>query len=371
MCEEQQTYFFPQNRMMRARLLRLHSGCESLAFSPHTRNNDDPCLAMGLTDGGIALFTQAALQDNSEDVCHTLKGHRHQYSVTSVAFNSSGRLLASGSSDTTVRLWDTHTRECVAALEGHTKPVKSVAFSPDSCLLASASADRTVRLWDVVERQAASPVHVLEGHTASSSNDKTVRLWDVVYLKAVHVLEGHTACVTSVSFSLDGQQLASGSVDCTVRLWSVTEGVPGPVLQHDEVVRCVAFYHSNRLASGSDDGYVRLWDVGILDHPKLLRKVFCHVGPINSMAFSSDGCHFVSGSNIRKKSVRSNDQGCDKNVRLWSVASSEMIAMIGQSDIVSCVDGRFDDITCVAFHPNVQQFASCSEDKTMLWTRGQ
>jgi WD40 repeat protein len=346
MCEEQQTYFFPQNRMMRARLLRLHSGCESLAFSPHTRNNDDPCLAMGLTDGGIALFTQAALQDNSEDVCHTLKGHEHQYGVTSVAFNSSERLLASGSSDKTVRLWDMHTRECVAALEGHTKPVKSVAFSPDNRLLAS------------------------------SSNDKTVRLWDVVYLKAMHVLEGHTACVTSVSFSLDGQQLASGSVDCTVRLWSVTEGVPeegvpGPVLQHDEVVLCVAFYHSNRLASGSDDGYVRLWDVDIFDHPKPLRKIFCHVGPINSMAFSSDGCHFVSGSNIRKKSVRSNDIDYNKNERLWSVASCEMIEMIGQSDIVSCVRGRSDNITCVAFHPNVQQFASCSEDKTMLWTRGQ
>jgi WD40 repeat protein len=188
----------------------------------------------------------------------------------------------------------------------------------------------------------------------------------------VAVLQGHTDFVNSVSFSPDGRQLASGSDDRTVRLWNMPEGVPGPVLQHDECVRCVAFSpvvgsNSNVLASGSDDGFVRLWDVSILGYPKRLRSYFSQTEPVNSMSFSFDGCHFVVGSNIRKKSVRSNDQDYDKNVRVWSVASGVMTELIGQSQFVSCEGGRSDHVTCVAFHPNGQQIASCSEDKTMFW----
>jgi WD40 repeat protein len=66
-----------------------------------------------------------------------------------VAFSPDGRSLASGSLDTTVRLWDAVTGKVVRALSGHAKGVLSVAFNPDGRSLASASEDGTVRLWDV------------------------------------------------------------------------------------------------------------------------------------------------------------------------------------------------------------------------------
>jgi WD40 repeat protein len=69
--------------------------------------------------------------------------------VTSVAFSPDGRLLASGSYDKTIKLWDVATGSLVRTLSGHTDDVYSVAFSPDGRLLASGSGDETIRLWDI------------------------------------------------------------------------------------------------------------------------------------------------------------------------------------------------------------------------------
>jgi WD40 repeat protein len=212
----------------------------------------------------------------------------------------------------------------VAVLQGHIANVESVAFSPDSRLLASASYDRTVRLWDVVWRRAASPVHVLQGHTG----------W-----------------VSSVSFSPDGRQLAASSWDRTVRLWSVPEGVPGPVLQHNNIVYSVAFspvVGSNMLASTSWDGIIRLWDVsGIKQQQKPMRELQGHDHCVFSMAFSPDGNQLVCNSR-------------GDFVHLWSVASGKMFQVL---------TGHLSSFTCVAFHPNGKQVASLSFDKTVrIWT---
>ena len=143
-------------------------------------------------------------------------------------------ILASGSWDNTVKLWDVATKQNTATLEGHTYVVWPVAFSPDGTTLASGSLDNTVKLWDVA---TGTNITTLEGHTdgvnsvafspdgtllASGSWDDTVKLWDVATHENIATLEGHTGGVYSLEFSPDGTTLASGSGAGTSILWDVS-----------------------------------------------------------------------------------------------------------------------------------------------------
>jgi parallel beta-helix repeat protein len=163
----------------------------------------------------------------------TLTGHTDP--VRSVAFSPDGRLLASGSYDNTIKLWEVASGREVRTLTGHTGDVTSVAFSPDGRLLASGSVDDTIKLWDVA---TGREVRTLSGHTsdvnsvafspdgrllASGSDDKTIKLWDVATGSLVRTLSGHTSDVNSVAFSPDGRLLASGSDDNTIRLWDISD----------------------------------------------------------------------------------------------------------------------------------------------------
>ena len=163
----------------------------------------------------------------------------HTKNVSSLAFKPNSYLLASGSQDNTVRIWDvgdnTNLRH-VRTLRGHTDGVKSVAWSPDGRTLASASKDGTVRLWNP---NNGINFAVLRGHTrsveglawspdgrilASTSWDKTIRLWDPDTHTTLRVLRKHLDGVFELAFHPDGQTLASGSKDGSIHLWNPNTG---------------------------------------------------------------------------------------------------------------------------------------------------
>ncbi len=114
----------------------------TVAFSP-----DTAMLASGSFDDTICLWNIDA--ENTENVA-VLEGHTNV--VTGVAFNSDGTLLVSGSLDGTLRLWDVATQEELASLSAaEDVEIYTVAFSPDGTLIASAGSDGIVTLWGIEE----------------------------------------------------------------------------------------------------------------------------------------------------------------------------------------------------------------------------
>ncbi|KAJ6574321.1 hypothetical protein B0H19DRAFT_985970, partial [Mycena capillaripes] len=184
---------------------------------------------------------------------------------------------------------------------------------------------------------------------ASGSSDKTVRIWDAATGTAIgEPLQGHDDSVQSVAFSPDGRRIVSGSCDKTVRIWDAATGaaIGEPLQGHDDRVQSVAFSpDGQRIASGSSDKTVRIWDAATgAAIGELLQG---HDNWVRSVAFSPDGQHIVSGSD-------------DKTVRIWDAATG---AAIGEP-----LQGHHDRVQSVAFSPDGQRIVSGSCDKTVrIW----
>ena len=271
--------------------------------------------SIGLILAPLAVVHASASPTELHPVA-TLEGHADW--VRSVSFSPDGTLLASGSKDNTIRLWDVSSGQLKAILEGHAGWINSVSFSPDGTLLASGSKDNTIRLWDVASGQLKAE---LKGHTdwaytvsfspdgtllASGSGDETVRLWDVASGQLKATFEGHTGWVNSVSFSSDGSTVASGSDDGTVRLWDVSSGQLQATFEvHADWVWSVSFLPNGAIvASGSKDDTVKLWDVS---SGQLQAAFEGHTDDVYTVAFSPDGTLLASGS-------------FDGTVKLWDTS---------------------------------------------------
>jgi WD40 repeat protein len=206
------------------------------------------------------------------------------YLPASVAFSPDGEMLAVGYLEGHLRLWDLAEEKLIRELEGYQGEVLDLAFSPDGKTLAAIFGypDITIQLWTVPEGEHLISI---KGHewtyefsqvvfspdgqtlaTVSKNEDAmlsgmVVELWDIADGKRLYQLE--MAGVIRVAFSKDGDILATGSYDHTVRLWRAADGTFLKTLYgHGDYVTDLAFSPSGEvLASGSYDGTVILWEV--------------------------------------------------------------------------------------------------------------
>lgn len=169
------------------------------------------------------------------------KSTAHSDAITSGAVSSDGRIIATGSYDQSIILWDAATGEQSATLSGHNGPVFDLAFHPNRPILASASGDRTIKLWDAGTAER------------------------------LDTLIEPTKEQVTVAFSPDGTRLAAGGADNRVRIWGVSDGTPGTTairhshFAHEGPLVALAYSSDGRLLiTASEDRTVKVWNAETL-----------------------------------------------------------------------------------------------------------
>lgn len=276
----------------------------------------------------------------------SLEGHTG--AIFGVAVSKDGTMIATASSDKTIRIWDSTTKENIITLEGHTASIHSVAFSPNGETLISGDQDKKLLIWDLKSGDIVNTIEFswVVRTVAFSRNGRffaagdwfggnSLRIWDADTQNLLHNLPAGR--VDDIAFSPDGKYLASGSLDdgkvliwdpdtgqllntintdmkhvlgvvfadkgqtliCGgtggIQIWDVnSETRKKNLLRQDEgTVECLALNPDGRLlASGYFDSEIKLWD---LETRTLIETLEGHVSRVNSLAFTPDGHTLVSG----------------------------------------------------------------------------
>lgn len=352
----------------------------------------------------------------------TLEAHTSE--VSSAIFTPDGRILATASYDSTLKLWDARQGKSLRTLAGHQNLVLSLAASPDGTMLASGANDNTIRLWDV---PADKPSSSWQGHSAkindvvsrpdglvavSVGDDKVVRVWNRKTGKLLQSLEGHQAEVLRAAFRVDGNQWATADSAGVVTLWT-----PGKYLDedptvgrtlwtHPDAVSGVSFATNNQsmLTSGRD-GTIKQWQLNTPPHRVLVArgpKPAANAAPTDPAAADEPKSPTVRGQLVAV--ARNNSAvvsgGPDGVVRVVNLADGVARELLDQPGPVRSVSisanstmtatgsdsgsiklwnladgadrlqllGHAGAVRGITFHPDNARLASAGEDGTVrLW----
>ena len=361
--------------------------------------------------------------------------------ITALAISSDGQIIASNGLDYSIKLWDISTGAEKLTLKGHCDRILATTFSPDGKIMASSSADKTIKLWDIkTERETGeylitslsdsdppksplkrgtslsdsdppksplkrgtllsdsdppksplirgtlnnfSPLNkggwggspklrtnpkTIQGNLyyfltiafspdsmtiATGSTDCTIKLWDVKTLQQKRILKGHREKVQAVAFSPDGETLASGSWDSTIKIWDISPNPQKDTITlngHRGVVHSIAFNPNGKfLVSGSADNTIKLWDISTGEE---IRSTIGHKGEVHAVAFSLDGTIIASGSGDASGGL------CDRTIKLWHL----------HGDLISTLSDFSAPVKVMIFSLDGQLLVSGSKDKTIkIW----
>ena len=274
----------------------------------------------------------------------------HEGPVKTVSWFPDGdvRLIASSGMDTTVRLWDLSASPAsMRVLRGHRDLVRAVSWSPDGELLASGSDDLTIRLWDPesgeLELSLGGPpmsdVERLAQKTRLAGESP------ILFHGAAPGQKGHQDYITALTWSPDGGTLASSSYDKTVRLWSPTQGADErKILHYAEFVFALAWpANPGALTVGEETGYISVYIHGEETVPLGFNTGYKEV---SSIAWAPDGATMAVASYVRP------------TIALWSARGKRRTTL----------NAHPEKVRSLAWSPDGGHLASAGPDGVRVWS---
>lgn len=243
-----------------------------------------------------------------------------------------------------IKIWDWEIGTLERTIKAHDRDILDIDYGgpKNGVILASCSSDLTIKLWDPANEYKNTKT--LTGHDhvvsalrfinarngellVSASADKTIKIWNVITGYCVSTIQGHASWVRDVCSSFDGRFLLSCSTDQTARLWDISRAQPMirlTMIGHENVVKCCAFAPpaahpylasmaglrrpaaSNTakfMATGSRDKTIKLWDIrGIC-----IKTLYGHDNWVTSLVFHPGGKYLLSVAD-------------DKTLRCWDLS---------------------------------------------------
>lgn len=298
----------------------------------------------------------------------------HSDWIRSLAFSPDGKTLLSSSNDKTVRLWDMETGQLLHLLTGHRERVKCVGISPDGQLLLSCSADSQVRVWDrkqlthkktgdcrYIVKASSLPITLVSTLPVSPDPQRPIfatgaahgkiSIWNLETGQWQRTIQAHSSPVLSLAFSADGQWLASGSQNHTIKLWDLNDTsdrhryVIGNA-HYSEILSLAISTQHQILVSGGADRTIKLWDLATGEKRSSKHILEGHAGRVWCVAVSPDGSKIASAS-------------ADFTVKLWDIQTGNLLQTF---------TGHLGEVRTVAFSPDGNLLTSGGDDlEIKLW----
>jgi len=323
----------------------------------------------------VAIIVAVVLLGGSEEGLVADRGKpllalsAHTAPVTAVAYSANSHMIASGSLDRSVRIWNAESGETARTLQGDPGAVSSVVFLPDGHRLASASLYGDITIWNVdtgkqllpiqsaanVSWVSSPAVHALavspDGTrvaSATGGNNAAVTVWSASSggaLATFHGRGGRDEDFQTVAFAPDGKTVVAGTKAGTVYVWDALSGrILHTLTDHAGQVLSVAISpDGRRLAAAGDGNSVVIWNA---TSGQFLRSLASGSTLVEAIAFSLDGRFLAVGGN-------------DAIVELFDLDGGQ---------IVRSLRGHSKAVRSLAFSPDGQRLAAGSDDDTIdVW----
>ncbi|KNC97324.1 uncharacterized protein SPPG_09457 [Spizellomyces punctatus DAOM BR117] len=266
------------------------------------------------------------------------KIHSHDSEINCIQISPDGSLLATGSNDKKVILYDAKAGVVKATLSGSLQGIMSLAFNNGSELVMGTSNDNSVKIWNVGTGRLK---HTLTGHIGkvyaakftdsncviSGSHDRTIKIWDLAKGFCTSTIFTLSSCNDLTLLNGDGTVIASGHLDNNIRIWDTRSGslvreLTG--IHHGQITSVTMSPTQNILMTTSRDNTLKLIDlstyqtVGVLSHDQFRPGM----NWLKS-SYSPDGKHIVSGS-------------ADGSVFIWNVMTGRVDKILKEHKSAVC-----------------------------------